>query len=128
MLMVKFLIPVLVVALLSGGCRKKRSVEVAIPAENSPPAAEAAPSSPKQPATSAAPAPPATGRYATPEDIAAFNRNLSSWINVHDDVPRNLEDLKKRKGLPPFPNPPPGRQIVYVPRFDRPTWSAIRME
>ena len=125
--MFNYFIPVLALALMAGGCRKKRQAEAVSPTEATTPAVEAA-AAPNQPRVPTPPAAPATGRVATPEDIGAYNRNLSAWINVHDDVPKDLEDLKKRKGLPPLPNPPPGRQIVYVPRHDRPTWSAIRME
>lgn len=125
--MVNYLIPLLIVALMAGGCRKKHSTETASPSEAPPPAPEA-PAAPAQPSAPTPREAPATTRVATVEDIAAYNRNLSSWINVHDDVPKDLEDLKKRQGLPPLPTPPPGRQITYVPRFDRPTWSTIRME
>lgn len=125
--MVKFIIPLVLVALLVGGCRKKRTVETASPAVANPPVAEPAPASTQSPSTPPSSA-PAVARVATMEDIAAYNRALSAWINVRDDVPKDLEDLKKRSGLPPLPTPPPGRRIVYTPRFDHPTYSAIRME
>lgn len=125
--MVKCFIPILILVLVGGACRKKRQPEAVGSNADTQPVAQA-PAAPNQPQAPGPPSAPATGRTATPEDIAAYNRSLSAWINVHDDVPKDLEELKKRQGLPPLPKPPPGRQIVYVPRLDRPTWSAIRME
>ncbi|MBI5802956.1 MAG: hypothetical protein HZA92_19820 [Verrucomicrobia bacterium] len=123
--MLNYFIPVLALALVAGGCRKKSQPETSGPSVATPTVPEAATVSNAPPAQGPA---PLKVRAATPEDIAAYNRELSAWINVHDDVPKDLEDLKKRQGLPPLPTPPPGLRIVYLPRLDRPTWSSIRME
>jgi hypothetical protein len=74
-----------------------------VPAQSTTPAGE--------PATSTAPA----SKYATPEDIAAYNKALYEYCYRVSDIPTDLEDLKRRRGLPPLPVPPPGRRLSYRP-------------
>gem|GEM_PF-4736141 len=68
------------------------------------------------------------GPEATDNVIAAYNRALSQWIYKNDDVPKDLEALKKQSGLPRLPAAPPGKRIVYVPNMNNPPTSAIHLE
>jgi hypothetical protein len=62
--------------------------------------------------------------------VAAFNRELNSWINARDYVPTNLADLKRIQavgGLPNLPAPPPGQELIYVPVLNNPRASHIEI-
>lgn len=109
-------IVLLLVVVAAGGCRKRQ-------AKTSP----EAPAAPPESAAQASP-PPADanpGRaiqsvgtrptYATPEDIAAYNKALYEYCYRVSDIPTDLNDLKGRRGLPPLPVPPPGRRLTYRP-------------
>lgn len=73
-------------------------------------------------------APSSSGPEATDAVIIAYNLDLAAWINSHDTIPKDLNELKSLKGMAPLPKPPPGKRIVYVPNHDRPQWSKIRVE
>ncbi|PAW85547.1 MAG: hypothetical protein B9S33_09625 [Pedosphaera sp. Tous-C6FEB] len=54
-------------------------------------------------------------KYATAEDIEAYNKALYEYCYRVSDIPTDLEDLKRRRGLPPLPVPPAGRRLSYRP-------------
>ncbi len=98
------------------GCRKRapRPDTAGVPgaAQPAPEAVPAQPTAPAgEPATGATPA----TKYATAEDIAAYNKALYEYCYRVSDIPTDLEDLKRRRGLPPLPVPPPGRRLSYRP-------------
>ena len=47
--------------------------------------------------------------------IDAYNKALAAYCYRVSDIPTDLNDLKNRRGLPPLPVPPPGRQLTYKP-------------
>lgn len=106
----------LILGLALGACRRRpKATEPAAPVsatEQSVAAATPAPSS-GDPAVAQTPA--AKAAYATQADIDAYNRALAAYCYRVSDIPTDLNDLKNRRGLPPLPVPPPGRQLTYKP-------------
>jgi hypothetical protein len=68
-----------------------------------------------------APPPPAItlrgGELATPEVLDAYNKQLAQLIFKYRDAPESLDELVKRWPMPRLPTPPPGKRVVYDPRY-----------
>ncbi len=115
-------------------CGKPTPPETPVPTvAPPPPVASSSPSAPLPPppaqSTPDQPAPESgPSGAAAAAAVAAYNVELAAWINSRDTIPRDMNQLRQIQGMPPIPKVPPGKRIVYVPNFDRPTMSHIRLE
>lgn len=104
------------VVVVLAACRKRgaRATDAADPGAAQPTAAPVTAET-RPPATEGAGSAPPAARFASAEELAAYNKALYEYCYRVSDIPTDLEDLKRRRGLPPLPVPPPGRRLAYNP-------------
>lgn len=110
------ILALLILAMPLGACRRRpKSAEPSAPVPATDQAAAPTAAAPSAAGPAVAQTPGAKAAYATQADIDAYNKALAAYCYRVSDIPTDLNDLKNRRGLPPLPVPPPGRQLTYKP-------------